>query len=149
MLRQPILLVEDNEDEVALTLRAIRKNRIKSEVVVAQNGRAALEYLFGVASAAASTSMPPLLPWIVLLDLKMPGLNGHETLARLRADARTRLVPVIVMSCSSSEEDVQQSYGLGANSFIRKPVNFQEFSTIMQTLHQYWLFNETSTPSGR
>ncbi len=124
-----ILLVEDNPDDVALTERALRRNNISNQLQVAQDGVGAIECLFGA-------EQPPCL---VLLDLKLPRLSGLEVLQRIRADERTRLVPVVVLTSSREERDVVESYGLGANSYIRKPVDFGQFVAAVQQLGLYWL----------
>jgi len=134
-----ILLVEDNEDDVLLTLRAMKKSGITNDIVVMPDGVCALDYLFDDASA---------LPWIILLDLKLPRIDGLETLSSLRAHERTRLVPVIILSSSSETQDVRQSYSLGANSYLRKPGDFRSFEKLMQTVHAYWQVNEVPTTAS-
>ena len=142
---RPILLVEDSPDDVALTLRAFRKNRILNEVVVARDGVEALDYLF--ATGAYSDRDPTAVPAIVLLDLKLPRLDGLEVLRRLRADARTQLLRVIVLTSSKEETDVVRSYTHGANSYIRKPVDFAEFLVTAEQLGLYWLgLNQPCVP---
>lgn len=132
----PILLVEDNPDDVALTLRALKKNNIANEVVVAPDGVEALEYLFATGKYADA---PPDRPQLVLLDLRMPRLGGLEVLEKMRADERTRRMPVVVLTSSKEETDLARSYDLGANSYIRKPVDFQQFSAAVGQLGLYWL----------
>jgi CheY-like chemotaxis protein len=141
-----ILLVEDNKDDIALTIRAMKKNNITSDLVVVHDGADALDYLFG-AGAYADRDVRRV-PWIILLDLKLPRVDGLETLARLRAAEPTRIVPVIILSSSSEEKDVIASYRLGANSFVRKPTNFNEFTRALERLHGYWQLNEVA-PAGR
>lgn len=132
MTRKHILLVEDNPDDQTLALRVLKKNNLVSEVSVASDGAEALEFLFAGDNARS-------LPALVLLDLKLPRLGGHEVLRQLRADARTRHLPVVVMTSSSEEEDIRKSYELGANSYIRKPVDFNQFSSTVAQLGDYWL----------
>jgi CheY-like chemotaxis protein len=141
-----ILLVEDNKDDVALTIRAMKKNKISSELVVVHDGAEALDYLFGAGAYADRDARR--VPWIILLDLKLPRIDGLQTLARLRAREVTRLVPVIILSSSDEEQDVIASYKLGANSFVRKPTDFIEFTKTIEKLHVYWLVNEVA-PAGR
>lgn len=141
-----ILLVEDNPDDVALTLRAFKKNHILNPIVVARDGVEALDYLFGTgAFQGRDTSM---LPAIVLLDLKLPRLDGKEVLRRLRSDPRTRLLRVVVLTSSKEEHDVMQSYQLGANSYIRKPVDFDSFMSVVGQLGLYWLLLNETPPAG-
>ena len=132
-----ILLVDDNPDDVQLTLRALKKSNIMNEVVVAQDGVEALDYLFGTGKfAGRDTSM---LPQVILLDLKMPRMDGLETLQRIRKDERTKLQPVVVLTTSSEDRDRFESYKLGANSYIRKPVDFNQFAEAVRQLGLYWL----------
>ncbi len=138
-----ILLVEDNLDDVDLTLRAFKKSNLLNEVVVARDGAQALDYLFGNAEGRS----PTVTPQIVLLDLKLPKIDGLEVLRRLRADERTRLLPVVVLTSSREEQDLASSYSLGANSYIRKPVDFDQFLLAVQQLGLYWLLlNEPPPP---
>ena len=137
-----ILLVEDNPDDVELTLRAFAKSAIANHVVVAADGDEALEYLFATGRHAGRD--PQLLPEVVLLDLKLPTIDGLGVLKRLRADERTRRLPVVILTSSNLEQDVLRSYELGANSFVQKPVNFADFSEAARHLGLYWLvLNET------
>ena len=139
-----ILLVEDNPDDVKLTQRAFKKNNILNEVLVAYDGASALELLLGT---GASVSGPPApLPELVLLDLKLPKVNGLEVLRRLRAEPRTRRLPVVVLTSSKEEQDIIQSYDLGANSYVRKPVDFEQFSEAVKHLGLYWLLLNVRTP---
>lgn len=132
-----ILLVEDNPDDEALTVRALKKNHVVNELVVARDGEEALDYLFGTGTFAGRD--PEQRPQVVLLDLKLPKLDGLEVLRRLRADPRTRLLPVVVLTSSQEERDLLDSYSLGANSYVRKPVNFLEFVDAAGQLGLYWL----------
>ena len=125
-------------------MRALKKNNIKNEVVVARDGVEALEYLFGT-GAHAGRDMN-LMPQIILLDLKLPKIDGLEVLRRLRADDRTKFLPVVVLTSSKEEQDIVKSYQLGANSYVRKPVDFQEFSQAVQNLGLYWLILNESAP---
>jgi len=132
-----ILLVEDNPDDVKLTQRALRKSNILNELVVARDGVEALDYLFGTGQYAERDTRQ--MPQVVLLDLKMPRMDGLELLQRIRADEKTRLLPVVVLTTSTEERDRVESYKLGANSYIRKPVDFQQFTEAVQQLGLYWL----------
>lgn len=132
-----ILLVEDNPDDEALTLRALRKNNIFNRVVVARDGVEALDYLFGTGIHAGRDTENQ--PQVILLDLKLPKLDGLEVLKRIRADARTRLQPVVILTTSNEDRDIVSSYELGANSFIRKPVDFEQFIEAVRQLGLYWL----------
>jgi two-component system, response regulator len=143
-----ILLVEDNPDDEALTLRALKKNNILNEVVVARDGVEALDYLFG--TGAYTNRDLSHQPHIILLDLKLPKIDGLEVLRRLRADPRTSLLPVAILTTSNEEQDVLKSYQLGANSYIRKPVDFGQFMEAVRQLGLYWLVLNVppSLPSG-
>lgn len=140
-----ILLVEDNPDDVALTMRALKSHNITNDVVVAQDGVEALDYLFGAQGRPA----PAELPAVVLLDLKLPKVNGMEVLQRVRADERTRFLPVVILTSSDEERDVIDGYSLGANSYVRKPVDFVEFTKAAQQLGLYWLLMNRTAPSPR
>ena len=137
MKAKVILLAEDNPDDVTLTLRALKKSKIMNEVVVAQDGVEALDYLFGTGKHAGREA--GVLPQVILLDLKMPRMDGLEVLQRLRADERTKLLPVVVLTTSNEDKDRVESYTLGANSYIRKPVDFEQFVDAVQKLGLYWL----------
>lgn len=137
MKTKKILLVEDNPDDVQLTLRALKKNKILNEVIVARDGVEALDYLFGNGEFADRN--PDDKPQVILLDLKMPRMDGLDVLRRIRADERTRLQPVVILTTSSEEKDRVESYELGANSYIRKPVDFNQFADAVQQLGLYWL----------
>jgi len=132
-----ILLVEDNPDDEALTLRAFKKSNLRNEVVVARDGVEALDFLF--ATGAYADRDVNLLPQLILLDLKLPKIEGLEVLRQIRADERTKLLPVVVLTSSKEQEDLIRSYSLGANSYIRKPVDFTRFVEAVQQLGLYWL----------
>jgi two-component system response regulator len=134
---RPILLVEDNPDDEALTLRAFNKNRIVNQVIVARDGVEALDYLFGTGAHAGRDLN--VMPAVVLLDLKLPRIDGLEVLRRIRADDRTRLLPVVVLTTSREQQDIYEAYSLGANSYIRKPVDFEKFIYAVGQLGLYWL----------
>lgn len=137
-----ILLVEDDSADEALTLLAFRRNNIANEIVVARDGAEALDYMFG-RGAYEGRDMRKT-PVVVLLDLKLPKIDGLEVLRRLRADERTKLLPVVVLTSSNEEQDVIASYRLGANSFVRKPVDFDQFADSVRQLGLYWMvLNET------
>jgi two-component system response regulator len=139
-----ILLVEDSAADEALTLRALKKANITSEVVVARDGAEALDYLFGADSGEARRKLPEL----ILLDLKLPKLDGHEVLKRIRADVRTQLLPVVILTTSVEDEDRLEGYRVGANSYVRKPVNFDEFSQAVLQLGIYWLVLNEQPPES-
>jgi len=142
-----ILLVEDNPDDEKLTLRALQKNKISNEVVVAHDGVEALDYLLGNGSGGGNNLKP--LPQVVLLDLKLPRLDGLEVLRRLRAHERTKLLPVVILTSSNEEQDRISGYGLGANSYVRKPVDFNQFIEAARQLGLYWLVLNEQPPPGR
>jgi two-component system response regulator len=141
MSDRPILLVEDNPDDVLLTMRAFSKNRIKNEIVVARDGEEALRHLLPAEGEA-------LYPALVLLDIKLPKIDGLEVLRRIREDRRTRNLPVVVLTTSNEERDIVASYRLGANSFVRKPVVFDAFVAAANTLGVYWLLINEPAPAG-
>ena len=142
-----ILLVEDNADDEKLTLRAFKKKNIANPVIVARDGVEALDYLFG-AGAHAGRNVSDM-PVVILLDLKLPKLDGLEVLKRMRADSRTKHVPVVVLSSSKEEQDLVASYDLGANSYIRKPVDFEKFVEVAGALALYWLLSNEPPPAPR
>jgi CheY-like chemotaxis protein len=140
-----ILLVEDNPDDELLTLRALKENHIQNEVVVTHDGVEALEYLFG-AGVYKGRDLSAM-PQVILLDIKLPRMDGLEVLRRLRADERTALLPVVVLTSSKEEQDLINGYKLGANSYIRKPVDFDQFAEAVRQLGLYWLvMNEVPKP---
>lgn len=140
-----ILLVEDNPDDELLMLRAFKKNRISNRVVVTRDGVEALDYLFSTGAYEGNNSKP--LPQLILLDLKLPKVGGHEVLKRLRADERTKYIPVVVLTSSTEERDIITSYDVGANGFVQKPVDFNEFVEVANHLGVYWLtVNRTVYP---
>jgi len=141
-----ILLVEDNPDDVALTLRALKKNNVANEVIVAGDGAEALEYLMATGKYAGRATSD--LPEVVLLDLKLPKVGGLEVLRAMRTDPQTRLLPVVILTSSVEEQDVITSYDLGANSYIRKPVNFEQFLEAVRELGLYWLVLNQAPPVG-
>lgn len=142
MSDKTILLVEDNPDDIELTLRALKKNNIANDVVVAHDGEEALDYLAGTGQYTSHDKSD--LPIVVLLDLKLPKIDGLEVLRHIRSDATTRLLPVVILTSSAEERDMVSSYSLGANSFIRKPVNFDQFIESVRQLGLYWLvLNQT------
>ena len=138
-----ILLVEDNPDDEALTLRALRKNNILNDVTVVRDGQQALDYFFGAGATENHT------PAVVLLDLKLPKVDGLEVLRRVRADERTRMQPVVILTSSKEEQDLVNGYRLGANSYIRKPVDFGQFMEAVRHLGLYWLVLNETPPSQR
>ena len=140
-----ILLVEDNPDDVELTLRSLRKNNILNEVVVAGDGAEALDYLLGTGAHAGRDLS--VMPAVILLDLKLPRIDGLEVLQRLRADERTELLPVVILTSSKEEKDMINGYKLGANSYVRKPVDFTQFSEAVRQLGLYWLLLNESPPN--
>jgi two-component system, response regulator len=140
-----ILLVEDNADDEVLTLRALKKNNITNEVVVARDGAEALDYLFGTGAYEGRDTS--LLPQVVLLDLKLPKMDGLEVLERIRGDRRTKLLPIVILTSSNEEQDLLRGYDLGANSYVRKPVDFAEFIEAVRNLGLYWLLLNQRPPT--
>lgn len=141
-----ILLIEDNPDDEALTLRALKKNNIRNEIVVARDGAEALDFLFGTGNYA--TRNIHIQPQLILLDLKLPKVDGLEVLRRIRADERTRLLPVVILTSSKEEMDLTNGYSLGANSYIRKPVDFTQFSEAIRQVGAYWLVINEPPPNA-
>jgi CheY-like chemotaxis protein len=139
-----ILLVEDNPDDEALAIRALKRNYIRNEIVVAHDGVEALDYVFGTGLYAGRDIS--IKPTVILLDLKLPRIDGIEVLRRLREDERTKLLPVVVLTTSSEEKDMLNSYSLGCNSYIRKPVDFIEFTEAVRQLGMYWLLMNEPPP---
>lgn len=144
--KKPILLVEDNVNDEALTLRALKKNNIQNDVVVVHDGVEALDYLFGKGSY--STRDMSVRPQVILLDLKLPKIDGLEVLRQLRSNERTKLLPVVVLTSSLEEQDLLRGYELGANSYIRKPVDFAQFIEAIHQLGLYWLILNESPPAS-
>jgi CheY-like chemotaxis protein len=137
-----ILLVEDNPNDEALTLRALKKSKIMNKVVVARDGAEAVDYLLACGADGSHNALPQL----VLLDLKLPKLDGHEVLKRIRGDERTRLLPVVILTTSVEDRDRLEGYRLGANSYVRKPVDFTEFAEAVIQLGLYWLVLNEDPP---
>lgn len=142
-----ILLVEDNPDDEALTVRALKKNNIKNEVFVAHDGEEALDYLFSKGKHASKDSRA--VPQLILLDLKLPKVDGLDVLRELRANERTKLLPVVILTSSTEEQDRLKGYDLGANSYVRKPVDFNEFIEAVRQLGLYWLILNERPPLVR
>ena len=143
-----ILLVEDNADDVELTRRALKKNKILNELVVARDGAEALEYMLGNDEGLAGRDASDL-PAVVLLDLKLPKIDGLEVLRRLRENKKTALVPVVILTSSKEEQDIASAYKNGCNSYIRKPVDFAQFTAAVQNMGLYWLMlNEPPLKKG-
>lgn len=140
-MNQSILLIEDNPDDQALTLRALKKNNILNEVIVASDGAEALSYLF----TGDGADRP--VPGLILLDLKIPKIDGLEVLRRIRADERTEIVPVVVLTSSKEQEDILNSYHSGANGYVRKPVNFSDFTDAVSALGMFWLLLNEPAPA--
>lgn len=139
-----ILLVEDNPDDEELTLRALKRNRITNNVVVARDGAEALDYLSATGQHSGRNAAD--LPQVVLLDLKLPKIDGLEVLRRLRANENTKLLPVVILTSSNEEQDRLKGYGLGANSYVRKPVDFGKFTEAVGQLGLYWLLLNEQPP---
>jgi two-component system response regulator len=146
MSEKMILLVEDNPDDEELTTRALRQARIANEIVVARDGREAVDYLFGEGKHAGRDL--ERMPAVILLDLKLPKLSGLEVLQRVRADPRTKLIPTVILTSSSEDEDMLASYAFGANSYVRKPVEFGAFAGAVSQLGVYWLLLNQPVPKA-
>ena len=142
-----ILLVEDNASDEKLTLLAFKKCGVANEVVVVRDGAAALDYVFETAGDAGGYA--GVLPSVVLLDLKLPKVDGLEVLGRIRADGRTKFLPVVVLTASKEDEDILRSYSLGANAYVRKPVEFTQFTEAVKTLGLFWLLMNEGVPRRR
>lgn len=145
MNNKTILLVEDNPDDEELTIRSLRKAKISNEIIVARDGVEALNYL--ISSSGDAGTVGKALPALILLDLKLPKLNGIDVLRELRANDVTRLVPVVVLTSSSEEEDMLSSYQNGANSYVRKPVDFNDFAETVTQLGVFWMLHNQEPPS--
>ncbi len=146
-MERTILLVEDNPDDVELTLRALKQYNVKNEITVVRDGADALDYLF--ATGAYTDRDKVALPAVVLLDLKLPKIDGLEVLQRMRGDERTKLVPVVILTSSREEQDIINSYRFGANSYVRKPVDFNQFIEAARQLGLYWLVINEPPPKIR
>ena len=142
-----ILLVEDNPDDEALTIRALKKNKIENEVVVAHDGAEALDYLF--CRGSYSNRNKNVLPQVILLDLKLPKIDGIEVLKQLRANEKTKMLPIVILTSSKEEQDLIDGYSNGANSYIRKPVDFNQFTEAVRQLELYWLLLNESPPAAK
>jgi two-component system response regulator len=146
MREKMILLVEDNPDDEALTMRALKQSKLANEIVVTRDGQEAVEFLFGTGKYEGRDLSH--MPTVILLDLKLPKLSGLEVLQQLRADQRTRVTPVVVLTSSSEDEDMMRSYQLGANSYVRKPVIFGRFADAVSQLGLYWMLLNEPPPTG-
>lgn len=140
-----ILLVEDNPDDVELTMRALKKNNIKNEIVVAHDGVEALDYLFGTGKHAERDTS--VMPVVILLDLKLPKIDGLDVLKHIRSGNRTKMIPVVILTSSKEEKDLIESYSFHANSYIQKPVDFDQFMDTVRHLGLYWLILNEVPPS--
>ena len=143
-MSKTILLVEDNPDDVKLTLRAFKRNNMLNPIVVARDGVEALDFLFARGAYAERAGKPP--PTLVILDLKLPRLDGLEVLRAIRGDERTKFIPVVILTSSKEQQDLMQGYALGANSYVRKPVDFTEFMEAVRLLGIYWLMTNQPPP---
>ena len=141
-----ILLVEDNPDDEALTVRALKKANLSNELVVARDGAEALDYLFGTGPHAGRDARR--VPQVILLDIKLPKIDGLEVLRRVRSDPRTALLPVVILTSSSEEQDIVEGYRLGANSYVRKPVDFGHFADAVRQLGLYWVLVNEQPPAA-
>lgn len=139
-----ILLIEDNPDDVELTLHAFQKNHMANDIVVATDGAEGLDYLFGTGKYAGRDAEEP--PALILLDLQLPKIGGLEVLRKVREDERTKRIPVVIMTTSDEEEDIVNGYNGGANSYLRKPVDFAEFMNAVKQLEMYWMVLNTPPP---
>lgn len=139
-------MIEDNPSDIALTKRALEKARISNQLVVAEDGQEALDYVFGAGAYAGRD--PADIPMLTLLDLKLPKVSGPDVLRRIRSDARTKRMPVVILTSSNQEQDLAASYDLGVNSYIRKPVDFNQFASAVEQLAMYWLLLNEPPPKG-
>jgi len=146
MKSKVILLVEDNPDDVALTKRALEKSHVANKLVVAEDGEEALDYLFGTGTFDGRDVS--VMPTLILLDLKLPKIDGREVLKKIRSDVRTKRLPIVVLTSSNERDDVQTCYDFGVNSYIRKPVDFIQFSEAIKHLGLYWLVINEPPPVG-
>lgn len=146
MSEKMVLVVEDNPDDEELTLRALRQGKVANEIVVTRDGSEALEFMFGTGKYAGRDTTK--MPAVILLDLKLPKLSGLDVLERLRSDPRTKLVPVVVLTSSSEDEDMLRSYRSGANSYVRKPVEFGAFASAVGQLGIYWMLLNQPPPAA-
>jgi two-component system, response regulator len=144
MIAKTILLVEDNQDDVELTLRALKKNNIRNEVTVVNDGVEALDFLFGTGKYSGRDIT--ILPTVILLDLKLPKIGGLEVLRRIRENKLTRFLPVVILTSSKEEQDILNGYSLGVNSYVRKPVDFNQFAEAVSHLGLYWLLINEPPP---
>ena len=144
-MNKALLLVEDNPTDEKLTVRAFKKSGVTNDVVVVRDGAEALDYLFATGKYAARDAS--VLPAVVLLDLKLPRIDGLEVLRRIRADERTRCLPVVILTASKEHEDIARGYSLGANAYVRKPVDFHEFAEAAKTLGLFWLLLNEPPPA--
>ena len=147
MTNKTILLVEDNTDDVELTLHALKKNNIRNEIIVANDGAEALDYLFGTGKYTGRDLS--FMPTIILLDLKLPKIDGLEVLRRLRANEFTKFLPVVILTSSKEEQDILNGYSLGVNSYVRKPVDFNQFAEAVSHLGLYWLLLNEVPPTQK
>jgi two-component system, response regulator len=147
MEQSVILLVEDNPDDEALTLRAFKKNNIRNEVIIARDGVEAVDYLFGTGAHAGRDLS--VMPQVILLDLKLPKMDGFEVLERIRSSEAAQYLPVVILTTSSEDQDRIRGYDLGANSFVRKPVEFDKFIEAVRQLGLYWLIMNETAPVPR
>ena len=147
MEQSVILLVEDNPDDEALTLRALKKNNIRNEVIIARDGVEAIDYLFGTGAHAGRDLS--IMPQVILLDLKLPKMDGFEVLERIRSSESTQYLPVVILTTSSEDQDRIRGHDLGANSFVRKPVEFDKFIEALRQLGLYWLILNEAAPVPR
>lgn len=141
-----ILLVEDNEQDEILTIKALKKNRVLNDIIVARDGAQALEFLFAESGPYVEQTQG-LLPQLILLDLKLPKMDGLEVLKKIRANPKTKYIPVVILTTSKEDKDIISGYGNGANSYVRKPVDFNEFSLAVQNLGTYWLILNEQPPT--